>query len=62
MRTVITSVLSHLEIKNEENEKVDTKKNINYINKNNNKDWGKVSRNAQCPCGSGKKYKHCCGR
>ena len=23
--------------------------------------WGKVSRNAQCPCGSGKKYKHCHG-
>lgn len=22
----------------------------------------KVSRNDQCPCGSGKKYKHCCGR
>jgi preprotein translocase subunit SecA len=20
------------------------------------------SRNAPCPCGSGKKYKHCCGR
>ncbi|MDP6389340.1 MAG: preprotein translocase subunit SecA, partial [Alphaproteobacteria bacterium] len=24
--------------------------------------WGKVARNAQCPCGSGKKYKHCHGR
>lgn len=24
--------------------------------------WGKVSRNALCPCGSGKKYKHCHGR
>ena len=24
--------------------------------------WGKVSRNAPCPCGSGKKYKHCHGR
>lgn len=23
--------------------------------------WGKVSRNANCPCGSGKKYKHCHG-
>jgi len=23
---------------------------------------GKVDRNAPCPCGSGKKYKHCCGR
>ncbi|WP_370685843.1 MULTISPECIES: SEC-C metal-binding domain-containing protein [Pasteurellaceae] len=21
----------------------------------------KISRNAQCPCGSGKKYKHCHG-
>ncbi|MGE3142635.1 MAG: preprotein translocase subunit SecA [Hyphomonadaceae bacterium] len=25
------------------------------------KTWGKVSRNAPCPCGSGKKYKHCHG-
>ena len=24
--------------------------------------WGKVSRNASCPCGSGKKFKHCHGR
>jgi preprotein translocase subunit SecA len=24
--------------------------------------WGKVPRNAPCPCGSGKKYKHCHGR
>ncbi len=24
--------------------------------------WGKVPRNATCPCGSGKKYKHCHGR
>ncbi len=23
--------------------------------------WGKVSRNEPCPCGSGKKYKHCHG-
>jgi len=23
--------------------------------------WGKVARNAACPCGSGKKYKHCHG-
>ncbi len=23
--------------------------------------WGKVGRNQQCPCGSGKKYKHCHG-
>ena len=24
--------------------------------------WGKVGRNERCPCGSGKKYKHCHGR
>jgi preprotein translocase subunit SecA len=24
--------------------------------------WGKVARNAVCPCGSGKKYKHCHGK
>jgi preprotein translocase subunit SecA len=24
--------------------------------------WGKIARNATCPCGSGKKYKHCHGR
>ena len=23
--------------------------------------WGRVARNAPCPCGSGKKYKHCHG-
>jgi len=24
--------------------------------------WGKIGRNQTCPCGSGKKYKHCHGR
>ncbi len=24
--------------------------------------WGRVARNAACPCGSGKKYKHCHGK
>jgi len=24
--------------------------------------WGKVGRNKTCPCGSGKKFKHCHGR
>ena len=61
MRTVITSVLSHLEIKEEE-EKVDNKQKTNYIKNDKIKTWGKVSRNALCPCGSGKKFKHCHGR
>ena len=63
LRTVITSVLSHLEVKEEENQNVDTKNNGNYIKSNTkNTNWGKVPRNAKCPCGSGKKYKHCCGK
>ena len=24
--------------------------------------WGKVGRNQECPCGSGKKYKNCHGK
>jgi preprotein translocase subunit SecA len=24
--------------------------------------WARTPRNAPCPCGSGKKYKHCHGR
>ena len=29
---------------------------------NNPATWGKVGRNEDCPCGSGKKFKHCHGR
>jgi preprotein translocase subunit SecA len=32
------------------------------IDPNNPATWGKVARNAACPCGSGKKFKHCHGR
>ena len=63
LRTVITSVLSHLEVKEEKDQNVDSKNNANYIKSNTkNTNWGKIPRNAKCPCGSGKKYKHCCGK
>lgn len=32
------------------------------INPNDSRTWGKVARNDLCPCGSGKKYKHCHGQ
>jgi preprotein translocase subunit SecA len=32
------------------------------IDPNNPATWGKVGRNDECPCGSGKKYKHCHGK
>ena len=31
-------------------------------NPNDPNSWGKIGRNELCPCGSGKKYKHCHGR
>jgi len=39
-----------------------TRKGAGAANPNDPSTWGKVSRNAACPCGSGKKYKHCHGR
>jgi preprotein translocase subunit SecA len=31
------------------------------VDPNDKSTWGKVARNAACPCGSGKKFKHCHG-
>ena len=33
-----------------------------WIDPNDQDTWGKVPRNAACPCGSGRKFKHCHGR
>ena len=44
---------------------IESEKTYNSQQKNNKeetKTWGKVGRNAPCPCGSGKKYKHCHGK
>ncbi len=52
---MITSILSKVEIG------VDNKSD--KLDPNKTKDnFGKISRNQQCPCGSGKKFKHCCGK
>ena len=58
----ILKILARIKIK--DNVSInDTKQNDNTLQNNqlinNNKD---ISRNAPCPCGSGKKYKRCCGR
>jgi preprotein translocase subunit SecA len=39
-----------------------TRKGAGAVNPSDPSTWGKVARNAVCPCGSGKKYKHCHGR
>ena len=57
LRKTITSVLSNIEIRqenNDENQEINTPLKI---------DRGKIARNSICPlCDSGKKYKHCCGK
>ena len=65
MRETTSMVLSHVEVRQtdhdgEAQKPVDAQAvdkpvtNRPVLNK-------KVSRNAPCPCGSGKKFKHCCG-
>ena len=56
----ILKILSRIKIKDSVSIS-DTKQNDNTRQNNQhiNKD---ISRNAPCPCGSGKKYKRCCGR
>jgi len=63
LRTVITSVLSHLEVQQEKEDvkTVEIKKNNNQVG-DDHSSWGKVPRNAKCPCGSGNKFKHCHGK
>jgi preprotein translocase subunit SecA len=41
---------------------IQTRRSDAGIDPNDPATWGRVARNAPCPCGSGKKYKHCHGR
>lgn len=40
---------------------VEARQAASDVDPNNPATWGRVARNAPCPCGSGKKYKHCHG-
>jgi len=50
--------LNNIEVVPHEKKEVPLVPKSNFISKKNDK----VPRNAPCTCGSGKKYKHCCGR
>ncbi|MEI9902002.1 MAG: SEC-C metal-binding domain-containing protein [Hyphomicrobium sp.] len=39
-----------------------TRKSTTAVDPSDPATWGRVARNALCPCGSGKKYKHCHGK
>ena len=47
-----------LGINDDESESVSQRDNVKPVVR----EGPKVGRNDQCPCGSGKKYKHCCGK
>ena len=71
MRNQVTTILLNIEISTEIPERKEeditlVKESFNNENKNNNKQnkpiiSKKIGRNELCPCGSGKKYKHCHG-
>ena len=56
LRETVTMVLSHVEIRQPEAEEAAEASAPRAMPQR------KVTRNEPCPCGSGKKYKHCHGR
>jgi preprotein translocase subunit SecA len=57
IRETVSKIISFIEIKSEVPEP-----SSEIPEKNEKIPHGKIPRNAKCPCGSGKKYKHCCGK
>ncbi len=58
LKTDLVTMLLNLKIiqkEEEDNSQYKVKENLKSIAKS------KIGRNEPCPCGSGKKYKHCCG-
>lgn len=75
LRRVVTKQLSYIELAppepvapdmsqlHEQHLNPQTGENeVAELDPENQETWGKVSRNSPCPCGSGKKYKHCHGK
>ena len=64
LRGQVTRFISFVQVVESENSSVSSPTSV--LNNNGKRldkeNWGRVSRNATCPCGSGKKYKHCHGR
>ena len=54
MRQTVTMALSHVELRQPDEDPAPSEVASAAVRK--------VPRNAPCPCGSGKKYKHCCGK
>jgi preprotein translocase subunit SecA len=57
MRETTSMVLSHVELRTDTSDDGQTVSDRSIPKPPSQK----IARNASCPCGSGKKYKHCCG-
>jgi len=57
----IVKILARIKINDSINSKVNKLNTIPSTNKKLNSNEKLISRNSPCPCGSGKKYKRCCG-
>ena len=57
----IVKILARIKINDNINSKVNKLNTIPSTNKKLNSNEKLISRNSPCPCGSGKKYKRCCG-
>ena len=58
IKTDFITFLNNIEVVPQEKRDVPNKPKNNFVSSKSKK----IPRNAPCPCGSGKKYKHCCGR
>ena len=56
---MIVSIISNFEIQRNEGLKEEKQATSNNLEI---KNFNKIPRNSKCPCGSGKKFKHCCGK
>jgi preprotein translocase subunit SecA len=68
LREQTTAMLSHIEIRSQAEQAAPPPavpmpvKVAGGVDPNNPSTWSSLNRNAECPCGSGKKYKHCHGK
>ena len=59
---ILYRVRIQTEVKREEPKQMFTNKDESLVKQPKTRSEEKVGRNDPCPCGSGKKYKQCCGR
>jgi preprotein translocase subunit SecA len=67
VREHVTGVLSHIEIRVQQPEDAEVRRvqpadKRSAVDRGDPSTWAGASRNAPCPCGSGRKYKYCHGK